>query len=225
MGNNNGDGDGQWRWQLRLPTVTETAMADGKGNSNSDSWRQRNRDSGSDGQRKLQQQWPTATAMAIGYGDINSNGNRDSDGNCNGNGHGDGDNDKGRVASSCAGNVQQCGRGKTLPPPPWTQRIVHSPALCHGGDTAKSVSSLSRGRVPDSSPWIVSLFIYLQLMSSLLNNLLFAPLIIQALKNPVSPLMLYLLHSSKNPVSLLTIYPRSYCTFCQGKPRQGLKWL
>jgi hypothetical protein len=25
----------------------------------------------------------------------------------------------------------------------------------HGGDTVKSVSSLSRGRVPDSSPWIV----------------------------------------------------------------------
>ncbi len=46
------------------------------------------------------------------------------------------------------------GRGNTLPPPPWTQRKVHSPALHHGGDTAK-VSSLSRGRVPDSLPWIV----------------------------------------------------------------------
>ncbi len=34
-----------------------------------------------------------------------------------------------------------------------------SPALRHGGDTAKSVSSLSRGRVPDSSPWILFLFI------------------------------------------------------------------
>jgi hypothetical protein len=27
--------------------------------------------------------------------------------------------------------------------------------MCHGGDTAKSVCSSSRGRVPDSSPWIV----------------------------------------------------------------------
>jgi hypothetical protein len=61
---------------------------------------------------------------------------------------------------------------------------------------------------------------YLQLLFSLLNNPLFAPCIIQALKNPVSPLTLYLLHSSKNPISLLTIYPSSYCTFCQGKPRQ-----
>jgi hypothetical protein len=43
---------------------------------------------------------------------------------------------------------------------PWTQRKVHSPALHHGGDTAKSVCSLSRGRVPDSSPWIVLLFIF-----------------------------------------------------------------
>jgi hypothetical protein len=57
----------------------------------------------------------------------------------------------------------------------------------------------------------------------LLNNPLFAPRIIQALKNLVSPLMLYLLHSSKNPVSLLMIYTSSYCTFCQGKPGQGLQ--
>ncbi len=35
----------------------------------------------------------------------------------------------------------------------------HGTALRHGGDTAKSVSSLSRGRVPDNSPWIVFLFI------------------------------------------------------------------
>jgi hypothetical protein len=67
-------------------------------------------------------------------------------------------------------------------------------------------------------------FVYfLQLLFSLLNNPLFAPRIIQALKNPVNPLMLYLLHSSKNPVSLLMIYPGSYCTFCQGKPGQGLQ--
>ncbi len=64
---------------------------------------------------------------------------------------------------------------------------------------------------------------YLQLLFSLLNNPLFAPRIIQSLKNPVSPLMLYLLHSSKNPVSLLTIYPSSYCIFCQGKPGHGLQ--
>jgi hypothetical protein len=67
-------------------------------------------------------------------------------------------------------------------------------------------------------------FVYfLQLLFRLLNNPLFTPRIIQALKNPVSPLMLYLLHPSKNPVSLLTIYPSSYCTFCQGKPEQGLQ--
>jgi hypothetical protein len=67
-------------------------------------------------------------------------------------------------------------------------------------------------------------FVYfLQLLLSLLNNPLFTPRIIQALKNPVSPLTIYLLHSSKIPVSLLTIYPGFYCTFCQGKPGQGLQ--
>jgi hypothetical protein len=64
---------------------------------------------------------------------------------------------------------------------------------------------------------------FLQLLFSLLNNSLFAPRIIQVLKNPVSPLMLYLLYSSKNPISLLIIYPGSYCTFSQGKPGQGLQ--
>jgi hypothetical protein len=104
-----------------------------------------------------------ATATAIGYySNINGNGNEDGNGNgnCNGNSHGNGNNDKGMVASSCAGDVQCFGGGNILPPPPWTQRKVHSPGLRHGGDIAKSVCSLSRGRVPDSSPWIVFLFIF-----------------------------------------------------------------
>jgi hypothetical protein len=105
--------------------------------------------------------WPTATAMGSGDGNVDGVGNSDGDddGNRNGDSHGEGNNDKGRVASSCARDVQCCGRGDTLPPPPWTQRKVHSPALHHGGDTAKSVCSLSRGRVPDSSPWILFLLI------------------------------------------------------------------
>ncbi len=98
-------------------------------------------------------------------GDGNGNGDRvgiddrNGDSDYNGDGHREGKDDEGRVASSCAGNVQRYGRGDTLPPPPWTQWKVHSPALCHGGDTAKSVPSLSRGGVPDSSPWILFLFI------------------------------------------------------------------
>ncbi len=97
------------------------------------------------------------TATATSYGNVD---NGDGNSNHNGNGHGNGNNDKGRIASSCAGSVQHCGRGNTLPPPQWTQRKVHSQVLHHGGDTAKSVCSLSRGRVPDSSPWIVFLFIF-----------------------------------------------------------------
>ncbi len=60
-----------------------------------------------------------ATAMGDGNGNGNGVGNGDVDGNGNriGNGHGKGNHYKGRVASSCAGNVQRCGMGDTLPPP------------------------------------------------------------------------------------------------------------
>ncbi len=103
----------------------------------------------------------TAMAMGNGNGDGDRVGNNNGDGkgDCNGGSHDKGDDDKGKVAPSCAGNVHHYGRGDTLPPPPWTQRKVHSPALRHGGDTAKSVCSLSRGRIPESSPWILFLFI------------------------------------------------------------------
>jgi hypothetical protein len=116
-----------------------------------------------DGNRKgngqWQWQWQRAIAMATVIGNGNGNGvgdsNGDGDGNGNGGSHGKGNHYQGRVASLCGGNVQRFLRGNTLPPPPWTQRKVHSPELHHGGDTAKSVCAPSRGRVPDSSPWIV----------------------------------------------------------------------
>ncbi len=93
-----------------------------------------------------------------------------------------------------------------------------------GGDTAKSVCSLSRGRVPDSSPWIVFCLFFTTTVQCTEQPSV-RPRIVQAVQNPVSPLTLYLLHSSKIPINLLTIYPGSYCTFCQGKPGQGLQWL
>jgi hypothetical protein len=112
-------------------------------------------DGNHNGNGRLQRQWATATEVATV-----SNNDGDSNSGCNGDGHGKGDDDKGRIASSCAGDVQRYSRGNTLPPPPWTQRKVYSPALRHGSDTAKSVSSLSRGRVPDSSPWILFCLLY-----------------------------------------------------------------
>ncbi len=76
----------------------------------------------------------TATALADGNCEGNGNGVGDGVGNNNGDGvgdgnvnsHGDGDHYKGKVASSCGGNVQCFCRGNTLPPPPWTQTKVHA---------------------------------------------------------------------------------------------------
>ena len=96
---------------------------------------------------------------------------------------------------------------------PHGQMKVHSPALHqHGGANSKSVCSLSRGRVPDSSPWI-NFCLFFTTTLKFTEQLSVCPRIIQVLKNPVSSLMLYLLHSFKNPVSLLTIYSSSYCFF------------
>ncbi len=152
----------RWRW---WPTKMATLMADGDGDGNG-RWqrrRQPRRQWLTVTQQTWRRQWSMATAMAMvngnGDGDRVSNNSGDGNGDCNGDGHGKGDNDKGRVASSCAGNVQHYGRGDTLPPPPWTQRKVHLPGQHHGGDTAKSVCSPSRGRVPYSSPWILFLLI------------------------------------------------------------------
>ncbi len=47
-----------------------------------------------------------------GDGDGVGNDDGDGDGDRNGNGHGEGDDDKGRVASSCAGDVQHFWGGR-----------------------------------------------------------------------------------------------------------------
>ncbi len=123
--------------------ATEMAVAMVDGNCNGNGQRQR--------------QHPIGDCNGDSNGDGKGDGVGDGDGDGDGidNGHGKGNHYKRRVASSCGGNVQRFWMGDTLPPPPWTQRKVHSPALHHGGDTAKSVCSPSRGRVPDSSPWTV----------------------------------------------------------------------
>ncbi len=148
--------------------------------------------------------------MGNGNGDSNGVGKDDR----NGDGHGEGDNDKGRVAFSCASNMQCCGRGDTLPPPPWTQRKVHSPALNHGGDTAKSVCSLSRGKVPDSSPWFFLCLLFTTTVQ-FTEQPSVCPPHYSGTQEPCQPI--------DPPVSLLTIYPGSYCTFCQGKLGQDLQ--
>jgi hypothetical protein len=125
-----------------MGTTTVTAMADGDTTETVAAM--------VDGDRNSK--WPMGRAMGGGNGNGDGVDNSDGDGNsnCNSDDNGKCNNDKGRVAFSCAGDVQHCGRGDTLPPPPWTQRKVHSLALRHGDDTAKIVCSLSRGRVPDS---------------------------------------------------------------------------
>jgi hypothetical protein len=162
-----------------------------------------------------------------GNGDGNSDGvgdsNGDGNGNGNGDGHGKGDHYKGRVASSCGGDLQHFWRGDTLPllhPHGHKGKRIHQ--HCVMGVTLLRVFAPLQGGGFLTAHHGLFFVYYLQLLFSLLKNPLFDPRIIQALKNPVSRLMLNLLHSSKKPVSLLTIYPGSYCTFCQGKPGQGL---
>ncbi len=158
-GQRHGNSDVQHQWQLRWPAVMETAMANGKSDGNSNGWWQHDRDGGGDGRQRPQWQWLMATAMVMG--NCNGDGNGDSDVVGDGDGDGDGNrNGDGRgmvtmaksglplhVAAMCNafGGATPC-----LHPHGHKQKCMH-----HGGDTAKSVCSTSKGRVPDSSPWIV----------------------------------------------------------------------
>jgi hypothetical protein len=70
-------------------------------------------------------------------------------------------------------------------------------------------------------------FVYfLQLLFSLLNNPLFAPPHYSGAQEPcqlIDALPPPLLQEPRQPIDDLT--PGSYCTFCQGKPGQGLQRL
>jgi hypothetical protein len=161
------------------------AMADG--NCNCDS--KGDRDGNSNGQWQGRWQWPKATTMVMANDDGNGNNNGDGNGNRNGNGNGNGNGDTMAMATAtmtvttndtregCLFMCWQCAvlwQGEYLASPPWSQRSKHCPALHHGGATAKSVCSISRGRVPDSSPWIYFFLIFFNYLFSLLNNLLFS---------------------------------------------------
>jgi hypothetical protein len=66
----------------------------------------------------------------------------------------------------CLFRCRQCAalwQGRSLASPPRAQRKVHCPALHHLGAIAKSVCSISRGRDPESSPWIRFFYYFFQL--------------------------------------------------------------
>jgi hypothetical protein len=132
--------------------------------------------------------------MAMAMGDWDCNGNGNGNGNKVGNGNGDGDSDGKATAMARATITKEglplhvavmCsafgGATPCLHPHGHKQKCMH-----HGGDTAKSVVSPSRGRVPDSSPWMV--FFFLQLLFSLLNNPLFAPPHYLGAQEPCQPI-------------------------------------
>jgi hypothetical protein len=162
MANGNGDGDGQWRWQLQWLMVMETAMANSKGDNNATAMADGNAtvmvvatvDGDCNGNGRWRWQWATATAMVLELATTIE------------------------MAMSIAMAMATARVTMTKAGLP-----LHVPAMCsamagatpclhpHGhkesaftsaaswGDTAKSVCSPSRGRVPDSSPWILFLFI------------------------------------------------------------------
>jgi hypothetical protein len=158
------------------------------------------------------------------------NGNGDGDGNCNGvgvrdgdgdsnrssNGHGKGNNDKGRVASSCAGNVQRCGWGDTFHG--HKGKCIHQCCIM-GVTLLRMFAPFQRGGFLTAQHGVFFCLFFTTTVQFTEQPSVCSPHYSGA-QEPCQP---YLLHLSKNPISLLTIYPRSYCTFCQGKPGQGLQ--
>jgi hypothetical protein len=99
--------------------------------------------------------------------------------------------------------------GPQITPPLWHKEGCTAQCWAMGGATAKSCLSLFRGRDPNSTR-LINVFYSIQQSLQSTKTTLCSPTPIQF---------------PKNPISLLTIYPSSYCTFYQGKPRQGLQWL
>jgi hypothetical protein len=224
MGDGNSNGDGQWRWWLLLPMVMEMAMANGKGNSDGDGYQQCKRDGGGDGWRQPRQQWLMATAAATAMATEMAIAMVTA---------------RAITMAMATATATMTKGGLPLYVPAICSAVAGAtPCLHPHGHKGKCIHqrcimgvTLLRVFAPFQGGGFLTahhglFFVYcLQLLLSLLNNPLFAPRIIQVLKNPVSPLTIYLLHSSKNPSSLLMIYPSSYYIFCQGKPKQGLQWL
>jgi hypothetical protein len=107
-----------------------------------------------------------------GNGDRVGDGNGDGNGNGNGDSHGEGNHYKGRVASSCGGNVQCFWRGDTLPPPPMD---TNERACVMGVTLLRVFAPLQGGGFLTAQHHGLFFVIFLQLLFSLLNNPLFAP--------------------------------------------------
>ncbi len=144
------------RWRRQWLTATATAIADNNSNSNGngdgDEVGNNNRDGDGDGN---------------GVGD----GNGDSNGDCNGNNHNEGNHYKGRVASSCAGNVQCFLEGRHLASTPMD---TNKSARVMGVTLLRVFAPLQGGGFLTAHHGLFFVY-YLQLLFSLLNNPLFAP--------------------------------------------------
>ena len=108
-----------------------------------------------------------------GNGDGAGVGNSDGDGNSNGNGdgHGKGDHYKGRVASSCGGNVQCFLEGRHLASTPMD---TNKSACVMGVTLLRVFAPLQGGGFLTAHHGLFFVY-FLQLLFSLLNNPLFAP--------------------------------------------------
>ncbi len=155
-----------------------------------------------------------------GNGDGNGDGNRVSDrdgnGDGNGNGHGKGDHYKGRVASSCGGNVQCFWMGDTLPPPPWIQgKCIHQ--CCIMGVTLLRVFAPLQGGgfLTAHHGFFFCLFFTTAVQFTEQPSVCPPHQVIAALPPP-------LLQEPRQPIDHL---PRLLLHFCQGKPKQGLQVL
>jgi hypothetical protein len=115
---------------------------------------------------------------------------------------------QGRVTSLCASNVQCCGRGNALPSPPGHKGVCIAQCCAMGVPLQRVFAPFQGGGILRAHQGLV--FYFFQLPVQFTKITLCSPTPIQ---------------SPKTLVSLLTVYPGSYCTFCQGKLWWGLQCL
>ncbi len=214
-------GNGRCWWQRWWPMEMVTAIANSdrdrngrrQGWSNGDDWQQHKRDGGGDGQQQLWQKWPTGMVMAIGYGEVDSNSNRDGNSDGNGNSNYNSWGSPLHVLAMCS---TVAGATPCLHPHGHKGKCIHQ-CFVMGVTLLRVFAPFQGGGFLIAHHGLFFCYFFTTKVQ-LTEQPSICPPHYSSTQEPCQPIDALpppLLQETRH-VSLLTIYPGSYCTFLSG---------